>query len=234
VATVCPAVFILATRPLSRSATISGDVACSFTGFLIELRVSKAALFPRSRRLGSRPAGTRDRRLGIFMSLHAGINGRGIQFWHGVGSTFYFIRPRLWSVLLCKPPMAQFIPREANILVSYFSSKFHISDSLVIVVAFGVDVGLHGLVEELGPLVVVLRLRRLFKIIEELESTNQDTLEEYEHEIERLRQENTHLRQRLNAASGSTDPYELMVKSYDDLARPTADLDVELLCTYIK
>ncbi|KAE8381877.1 hypothetical protein BDV26DRAFT_289078 [Aspergillus bertholletiae] len=73
----------------------------------------------------------------------------------------------------------------------YFSSKFHIFDALVIIVAFGVDVALHGVEEELGSLIVVLRLWRVFKIIEELESANEDTLEEYEHEIERLRQENT-------------------------------------------
>ncbi|KAF7590969.1 hypothetical protein BBP40_002163 [Aspergillus hancockii] len=79
-----------------------------------------------------------------------------------------------------------------------------IFDSPIIVVAFGIDVALHGLAEELGSLVVVLRLWRVFKIIE-IESANQDTLEEYKREIERLRQENTHLRQRLNAPTEPID-----------------------------
>ncbi|KAE8370305.1 hypothetical protein BDV27DRAFT_78853 [Aspergillus caelatus] len=90
----------------------------------------------------------------------------------------------------------------------YFSSKFHVFDALVIIVAFGVDVALHGIEEELGSLIVVLRLWRVFKIIEELESANEDTLEEYEHEIERLRQENTYLRQRLNASFDNADPMD--------------------------
>ncbi|PWY81615.1 hypothetical protein BO94DRAFT_520338 [Aspergillus sclerotioniger CBS 115572] len=80
---------------------------------------------------------------------------------------------------------------------SYFSSKFHVFDSLVIVVAFGIDVAMRGLVEELGSLVVVLRLWRVFKIIEELESASADSMEEYEREIERLREENDYLRERL-------------------------------------
>ncbi|KAE8140209.1 hypothetical protein BDV38DRAFT_27621 [Aspergillus pseudotamarii] len=90
----------------------------------------------------------------------------------------------------------------------YFSSKFHVFDALVIIVAFGVDVALHGIEEELGSLIVVLRLWRVFKIIEELESANEDTLEEYEHEIERLRQDNTYLRQRLNVSLDNADPMD--------------------------
>ncbi|GAB1192665.1 hypothetical protein APSETT444_001858 [Aspergillus pseudonomiae] len=90
----------------------------------------------------------------------------------------------------------------------YFSSKFHIFDAIVIVVAFGVDVALHGIEEEVGSLIVVLRLWRVFKIIEELESANEGTLEEYEHEIERLRQENTYLRQRLNVSFDDADPMD--------------------------
>ncbi|GAB1202647.1 hypothetical protein APSETT445_001268 [Aspergillus pseudonomiae] len=97
---------------------------------------------------------------------------------------------------------------KANRITSYFSSKFHIFDAIVIVVAFGVDVALHGIEEEVGSLIVVLRLWRVFKIIEELESANEGTLEEYEHEIERLRQENTYLRQRLNVSFDDADPMD--------------------------
>ncbi|KAJ5619204.1 hypothetical protein N7510_003188 [Penicillium lagena] len=83
----------------------------------------------------------------------------------------------------------------------YFSSKFHIFDSLVIIVAFIIEVFLQGLVEEVGSLVIILRLWRVFQIIEELQSANEDTLEEYENDIEQLRQENNLLRRRLNLES---------------------------------
>lgn len=69
---------------------------------------------------------------------------------------------------------------------------------MVILVAFVIQVSLRGMVEEVGSLVIVLRLWRVFQIIEELKSASEDTLEQYEEEIEKLRQENAHLRQRLN------------------------------------
>ncbi|OJJ51108.1 hypothetical protein ASPZODRAFT_55138 [Penicilliopsis zonata CBS 506.65] len=86
---------------------------------------------------------------------------------------------------------------------SYFASKFHIFDSLVILVAFIIDVSLHGVAEELGSIVVVLRLWRVFKIIEELSSASEEAMEEYEVEIERLRAENETLKRRLNIAGYS-------------------------------
>lgn len=91
--------------------------------------------------------------------------------------------------------------RDTNTPYSYFSSKFHIFDSVIILAAFVIDVTLHGTDEELGSLVVILRLWRVFKIIEELSSAGQDSLEKYEEEIEQLRAENRDLRHRLNASS---------------------------------
>ncbi|KAJ6111107.1 hypothetical protein N7486_003342 [Penicillium sp. IBT 16267x] len=87
----------------------------------------------------------------------------------------------------------------------YFSNWFHIFDSLVILVAFVIEIALQGPVEELGSLVVVLRLWRVFMIIEELRSASEDTMEEYEDEIERLRQENATLKQRLNLDVGGNE-----------------------------
>ncbi|KAJ5921336.1 voltage-gated hydrogen channel 1 [Penicillium verhagenii] len=87
----------------------------------------------------------------------------------------------------------------------YFSNWFHIFDSLVIVVAFVIEVALQGLVEELGSLVVVLRLWRVFMIIEELRSASEDTMEEYTDEIERLRLENASLKQRLGLDVGGDE-----------------------------
>jgi cell division protein FtsB len=72
----------------------------------------------------------------------------------------------------------------------------------VILVAFVIEVTLHGMEEELGSLVVVLRLWRVFQIIEELRSASEDTMEIYEDEMESLRQENASLKQRLNLNIG--------------------------------
>ena len=68
----------------------------------------------------------------------------------------------------------------------------------MILVAFIVDVFSHGRLEELGSIVIVLRLWRVFQIIEELRSVIEDTLEKNENEIHGLRQEIISLRQRLN------------------------------------
>lgn len=70
-------------------------------------------------------------------------------------------------------------------------------DSLVIVVAFVLDVSLRGIVEEIGSIVVVLRLWRVFKIIEELSAASADALEKYEDQVEELRRENRLLKRRL-------------------------------------
>ncbi|KAI7978428.1 hypothetical protein EIK77_001952 [Talaromyces pinophilus] len=61
--------------------------------------------------------------------------------------------------------MLELIASVLSFGLSYFRSKFHTFDALVIVLAFILDVALRGVVEELGSLVVVLRLWRVFKII---------------------------------------------------------------------
>jgi len=71
----------------------------------------------------------------------------------------------------------------------YWNSKFHIFDSVVIVAAFVVDVLLRGPIEEAGSLVVVGRLWRVFKIIEEFSSGAQDELAELQVRIEELERE---------------------------------------------
>ena len=49
-------------------------------------------------------------------------------------------------------------------LYSYFYSWFHCLDATVITAAFVIDVLLKGVLEEVGSLVVVLRLWRVFKV----------------------------------------------------------------------
>ena len=49
----------------------------------------------------------------------------------------------------------------------YFSSPFHILDATVIVAGLTIDIWLHGVQAEVASLVVILRLWRVLKIIEE-------------------------------------------------------------------
>ena len=72
----------------------------------------------------------------------------------------------------------------------YFSSKFHCFDSAVIVAGFVTDVLLHGILEEIASLVVILRLWRFFKIIEEFSVGAEEQMEGLEMRIEQLESEN--------------------------------------------
>jgi len=82
---------------------------------------------------------------------------------------------------------------------SYFNSKFHIFDATIIVVGFIVDVLLHGTIEEAGSLVVIGRLWRVFKIIEEFSAGADDQLEELQERVDEIEKENHATRQE-NAA----------------------------------
>jgi membrane protein implicated in regulation of membrane protease activity len=79
----------------------------------------------------------------------------------------------------------------------YFSSKFRCFDSVVIVAGFATDVVLHGVLEEVASLVVVLRLWRFFKIIEEIGVGAQEQMEVLGGRIEELERENGELRRRV-------------------------------------
>ncbi|KAJ9639304.1 hypothetical protein H2204_003915 [Knufia peltigerae] len=77
--------------------------------------------------------------------------------------------------------------------LGYFHSKFHIFDACVIIAAFIIDVLLRGPIEEAGSLVVIGRLWRVFKIIEEFSSGAEDEIEEMYERIEQLEQKNDQL-----------------------------------------
>ncbi|TAQ91537.1 hypothetical protein B7494_g150 [Chlorociboria aeruginascens] len=79
----------------------------------------------------------------------------------------------------------------------YFQSTFHIFDALVIVAGFIVDVLLHGVLEEIASLVVVLRLWRFFKIIEEFSVGAEEQMDQLEEKIEALESENEKLKKLL-------------------------------------
>ena len=76
-------------------------------------------------------------------------------------------------------------------------SWFHLFDATVIVVGFVVDVLLHGIVEEVASLVVVLRLWRIFKIIEELSVGAEEQMEQLQERVELLEEEKVSLERRI-------------------------------------
>ncbi|KAI9664513.1 MAG: hypothetical protein M1821_005959 [Bathelium mastoideum] len=84
---------------------------------------------------------------------------------------------------------------------SYFRSKFHCFDAVVILVAFVIDVLLHGVVEEIASLVVILRLWRVFKIVEELSGAAEEQMDALRERIAELEEENGDLKIRLQHAT---------------------------------
>ncbi|OKL56197.1 hypothetical protein UA08_08402 [Talaromyces atroroseus] len=93
--------------------------------------------------------------------------------------------------------MLELIASVLSFGLGYFRSKFHTFDALVIVLAFILDVALRGVVEEIGSLVVVLRLWRVFKIIEEMGDISAEMMEKYEEELEAVKLENSKLKREL-------------------------------------
>jgi hypothetical protein len=72
-----------------------------------------------------------------------------------------------------------------------------------VVAGFIVDVLLHGILEEAASLVVILRLWRVFKIIEELSVGASEQAEDLEHKIEELKKENGLLRKEIERMKAS-------------------------------
>lgn len=89
---------------------------------------------------------------------------------------------------------------------SFFGEWFHWLDATVIVASFAVDVVmlvLHGGgIEEIAELIIVLRLWRLIKIIEELSVGVSEGMEQMRKRVEQLERENFELKR------GATDQLE--------------------------
>lgn len=68
----------------------------------------------------------------------------------------------------------------------YFTSWFHCFDAFIVVAGFVTDVVLHGIIEEVASFIVVLRLWRVVKIIEELGVGEQERAEESQRRIDEL------------------------------------------------
>lgn len=70
----------------------------------------------------------------------------------------------------------------------------------MILLAFVIDVLLHGVLEEIASLVVVLRLWRVFKIVEELSGAAEEQMDGLQERIKELEEENVGLRNELRTA----------------------------------
>jgi hypothetical protein len=90
----------------------------------------------------------------------------------------------------------------------YFKSWFHSFDATVIVAGFIVDVLLHGVLEEVASLVIILRLWRFFKIIEEFSVGAEEQMDGLNLRIEQLELENEDLKRELKKQKGTSDEEE--------------------------
>jgi len=88
---------------------------------------------------------------------------------------------------------------------------FHILDAVVILIAFVVSIVYKGPIQQAFSLVIVLRLWRIYSIIEEHGDCDPDQMEDLQHRVEdleservRMKKEISTLRQRLRQ-NGSRD-----------------------------
>ncbi len=63
--------------------------------------------------------------------------------------------------------------------------------------SFVIDALLHGEIEEVASLIVILRLWRIFKIVEEFTSAAKESMEDLEQRCEELEEENRRLKEEL-------------------------------------
>ena len=89
------------------------------------------------------------------------------------------------------------------IVIRYFQSWFHWFDAAVIIAGFMIDVCLKGVIEEAGSAIVVLRLWRVFKIVEEFSTGAQEQMDAMMERMEKLEAENQELRKRLGHSESS-------------------------------
>ncbi|CAH0055738.1 unnamed protein product [Clonostachys solani] len=98
----------------------------------------------------------------------------------------------------------------------YFTSWFHCFDAFIVVAGFITDVVLHGVIEEVASFIVVLRLWRVVKIIEELGVGEQERAEESERRIDELGSEVDLLRKELAGLKQQLDKAGVRVGDDDD------------------
>ncbi|GJC79339.1 voltage-gated hydrogen channel 1 [Colletotrichum liriopes] len=79
----------------------------------------------------------------------------------------------------------------------YFNDWFHVLDGIVIVASFIIDVLSHGIVEEIASLVIVFRLFRFVKVVEEMSMGAAERMEGLEEQLAALKQENGDMKRQL-------------------------------------
>ncbi|KAF2262289.1 hypothetical protein CC78DRAFT_582774 [Lojkania enalia] len=91
----------------------------------------------------------------------------------------------------------------------YFKSKFHIFDAAIILVSFFFEVALQGVTEEVASLIIILRLIRVVKIIDEFSvgaeeqmKALEDRLADTKHKNEKLQEEVNRLKAKLGSGVG--------------------------------
>ncbi|KAM0344769.1 hypothetical protein ACHAPU_007142 [Fusarium lateritium] len=84
----------------------------------------------------------------------------------------------------------------------YFKSWFHCFDAFIVLAGFVTDVLLRGIVEEVASLIVVMRLWRVVKIIEELSLGAQEQTEELSEKLDKFREDNEALKNEISRLRG--------------------------------
>lgn len=84
----------------------------------------------------------------------------------------------------------------ANLIlfISYFASKFHVFDATIIIASFVVEVALQGITEEVASLIVILRLFRVIKIVDELGVAADEQMKDLEARLAEYEKENQELK----------------------------------------
>ncbi|KAF3809250.1 hypothetical protein GCG54_00011446 [Colletotrichum gloeosporioides] len=80
----------------------------------------------------------------------------------------------------------------------YFKDWFHLLDGVVIIASFVIDVLSHGIVEEIASLVIVFRLFRFVKVVEEMSMGAAERMEGLEAQLEVLKRENGEMKRQLS------------------------------------
>ncbi|KAB5539380.1 hypothetical protein GE09DRAFT_1138652 [Coniochaeta sp. 2T2.1] len=89
--------------------------------------------------------------------------------------------------------------------IRYFSSWFHCFDAVVILVSFVTDLLSQDIVDQIASLVIVLRLWRFVKIVEELGVGASETMEDTQARLVEVEKENEELRSELRALRGGQE-----------------------------
>ncbi len=92
--------------------------------------------------------------------------------------------------------------------IRFFYSWFHCFDALIIALSFVIDVLAHGVVEEIASLVIILRLWRLVKMVEELGVGAEETTEELQTMLDEAIREKAALEKEKEALEARLTTYE--------------------------